>query len=124
MHVKLLLGKPKEMSNLEIFQLQKFAKICVNFSVTNYEITQVRYTISGSVLIIKGHFMKVYSITLHYRIKARDGINTQGGRSPNFNKCTVLNKHTGWKKPDGINTQCNFYQYTQNLPMGLNGENG
>ena len=59
--------------------------------------------------------------TLHSRIKAWSGINAQGGRSPNFNKRTVLNKHTGWKNTkflintqDGISTQCNFCQYIQN----------
>ena len=69
------------------------------------------------------NFLKKYLqvLTLHYRIVARYGINVQGGRSPNFNKCTVLNKHTGWKNTkflintqDGISTQCNFCQYIQN----------
>ena len=34
--------------------------------------------------------------TLQYLIKARAGINAQGGRSPNFNKHTEWNKRTGW----------------------------
>ena len=60
-------------------------------------------------------------ITLHYQIVARYGINAQGGRSPNFNKRTVLNKHTGRKNSkilinaqDEINAQCNFCLYIQN----------
>ena len=48
---------------------------------------------------------------------------------PNFNKRTVLNKHTGWKNTkilinaqDEINARCNFCLYIQNFKNGTKWE--
>ena len=41
--------------------------------------------------------MQMRLVTLHYLIDAQDGINVQGGKSPNFNK----RKAAGWNECTG-----------------------
>ena len=67
------------------------------------------------MFFIGSMYLYCYVSTLYYQIKAWDGINAQGGRSPNFDERTVLNKRTGWKNTkifikaqDVKNAQSNF----------------